>query len=54
MQTEAEVKASLLARDKIDSSRATAPLKVPEGAIRIDTTRLTVDEVVAEIAKAIA
>ncbi|MBQ7667591.1 MAG: (d)CMP kinase [Kiritimatiellae bacterium] len=54
VQTEAEVKASLLARDKIDSSRATAPLKVPEGAIRIDTTRLTVDEVVAEIAKAIA
>ena len=45
------MKASLLARDKIDSSRKTAPLKVPEGAIRIDTTHLPVDGVVAEIAK---
>ena len=50
VQTEAQVKASLLARDKIDSTRKTAPLKVPEGAIKIDTTRLSVDEVVAAIA----
>ena len=54
VQTEAQVKASLLARDKIDSSRKTAPLKVPEGAIRIDTTHLPVDGVVAEIAKHLA
>ncbi|MBR1608304.1 MAG: (d)CMP kinase [Kiritimatiellae bacterium] len=52
VQTEAQVKASLLARDKIDSSRKTAPLKVPEGAIRIDTTHLSVAEVVDAIAKA--
>jgi len=52
-QTEAQVKASLLARDKIDSSRKTAPLKVPEGAIRIDTTHLSVDGVVDVIARAI-
>ena len=51
VQTEEQVKASLLARDKIDSSRKTAPLKVPEGAIRIDTTHLPVDGVVDELAK---
>ena len=50
VQTEEQVKASLLARDRIDSSRKTAPLKVPEGAIRIDTTHLPVEGVVAEIA----
>ena len=50
VQTEAQVKASLLARDKIDSSRKTAPLKIPEGAIVIDTTRLSVDGVVDAIA----
>ncbi len=49
VQTTEQVKASLLNRDKIDSSRKTAPLKVPEGAIRIDTTRLSVAEVVAKI-----
>ena len=50
VQTESQVKASLLARDKIDSSRKTAPLKIPEGAIVIDTTHLSVDGVVDAIA----
>ena len=49
VQTTAQVKASLLARDKIDSSRKTAPLKVPEGAILVDTTGLTVAQVVSRI-----
>lgn len=53
VQTEEQVKASLLARDKIDSTRKTAPLKVPEGAITIDTTHLTVDQVVDKIADAV-
>ncbi len=44
-----KVKASLLARDKIDSSRKTAPLKIPEGAIVIDTTPLSVEQVVDAI-----
>jgi len=43
------VKASLLNRDKIDSSRKTAPLKIPEGAIVIDTTPLTIEQVVEAI-----
>ena len=44
-----KVRASLLARDRIDSTRKTAPLKVPEGAIVIDTTPLGIDEVVDAI-----
>ena len=48
-QDEAAVKASLLNRDKIDSSRKTAPLKVADGAIVIDSTDLTIDEVLAAI-----
>jgi len=37
-------------RDKIDSGRKTAPLKCPEGAIRIDSSNLTLAEVVAKVA----
>ena len=48
-QDEAAVKASLLNRDKIDSSRKTAPLKVADGAVVIDSTELTIDEVLDAI-----
>ncbi len=48
-QDEAAVKASLLNRDKIDSTRKTAPLKVADGAVVIDSTDLTIDEVLAAI-----
>lgn len=37
---------SLLARDRIDSGRAVAPLTMADGAIHIDSTDLTLDEVV--------
>jgi len=37
---------SLLARDKIDSGRAVAPLTMADGAIHVDSTDLTLDEVV--------
>ncbi|MBE0467662.1 MAG: (d)CMP kinase, partial [Candidatus Desulforudis sp.] len=37
------------ARDRIDSSRSIAPLRVAADASVIDTTDLTVDEVVARI-----
>lgn len=40
---------SLLARDRIDSGRATAPLTMPEGAHHIDTTPLSLDEVIAQV-----
>ncbi|MGA7395197.1 MAG: (d)CMP kinase [Terrimicrobiaceae bacterium] len=38
-------------RDRMDSSRTNAPLKVAQGAIFIDSTHLTVDGVVNEIIK---
>ncbi len=40
---------SLLARDQIDSSRATAPLVMADGAVRIDTTAHTLDEVIDQV-----
>lgn len=45
----AATEASLLARDAIDSSRATAPLTMPEGAVHIDTTPFTLDEVIDRV-----
>ena len=39
------VKEDMIARDKQDSERAFAPLCVPEGAYVIDTTNLTIEEV---------
>lgn len=44
-----EVKADMLARDKNDSSRAFAPLTKVADAIEIDSTALTIDEVVERI-----
>jgi cytidylate kinase len=37
---------SLLARDKIDSGRATAPLTKADGAVAVDGTSYTLDEVI--------
>ena len=34
---------SMLARDRIDSSRATAPLVAADGAVHVDSTDLTLD-----------
>lgn len=36
-------------RDKIDASRKVAPLVIAEGAIRIDSSEMTLDEVVNEV-----
>ena len=41
--------AMLLERDKIDSGRATAPLAMAEGAVHIDTTDYTLDEVIDQV-----
>jgi cytidylate kinase len=40
---------SLLARDRIDSGRATAPLVMADGAVHIDTTGHTLDEVIGRV-----
>ena len=42
-------KADLLQRDVIDSGRLTAPLTMADGAVHIDTTAYTLDEVIALI-----
>ncbi|MCL2543001.1 MAG: (d)CMP kinase [Nocardioidaceae bacterium] len=44
---------SLLARDRIDSGRAVAPLTMVEGAAHIDSTDLTLEQVVDHIAELI-
>ena len=44
-----EVAASIAERDRRDMTRADGPLRAAEGAAVVDTTGLTVDEVVAEI-----
>jgi cytidylate kinase len=41
---------SIRERDRIDSSRKTAPLACPAGAVSIDSTHLTLPQVVAAIA----
>ncbi|MDO8541463.1 MAG: (d)CMP kinase [Opitutaceae bacterium] len=41
-------------RDRLDSSRKTAPLACPAGAVSIDTTHQTLPEVVETMARAIA
>lgn len=43
------VKESIKKRDKYDSNRKDSPLVVPENAIIIDTTNMTIDEVAKEI-----
>ena len=40
---------SLLARDQIDSGRATAPLTMAEGAVHLDTTPYTLEEVIEQV-----
>ncbi|MEM8867027.1 MAG: (d)CMP kinase [Verrucomicrobiota bacterium] len=44
---------SIAARDKMDTTRKTAPMVCPEGATRVDTGPLTLEEVVATIAATI-
>jgi cytidylate kinase len=42
----AATESSLLARDQVDSTRAASPLTIAEGAVHIDSTPYTLDEVV--------
>lgn len=44
-----KTEAELLRRDAIDSTRATAPLLVPDGAIHVDSTHETLEQVIARI-----
>ncbi len=52
-QSAEAVKASLLARDAIDSTRKYAPLKKADGALEIDSSELTLDQVVDAVMAAL-
>ena len=52
-QSAEAVKASLLARDAIDSTRKHAPLRKADGALEIDSTELTLDQVVETVLNAL-
>jgi len=45
----AATRASLLRRDAIDSGRATAPAVQPDGAVHLDSTPFTLEEVVDQV-----
>ena len=49
-----QVLAELRARDAQDSGRAAAPLKQADDAVRIDSTKFSIDEVVAEVLRLVA
>lgn len=52
-QSAEAVKASLLARDSIDSTRKYAPLRKADGALEIDSSNLTLEQVVAAVLNAL-
>lgn len=52
-QSMEDVKKSLLARDAIDSSRKHAPLRKADGALEIDSTDMTLDEVIQSVMDAL-
>ncbi|MFH2066769.1 MAG: (d)CMP kinase [Pseudomonadota bacterium] len=52
-QTLEQVENDIIRRDTNDSTRAVAPLKAAEDAVRIDTTELTLDEVIEKMMQTI-
>jgi len=45
----ATVRESILRRDRLDSTRAVSPLKIPVGACVVDTSQLTIEEQVGRV-----
>lgn len=45
-----EARDSVLKRDEIDQNRSVSPLEVAPGAVVLDTTRLSIEEVIREVA----
>ncbi len=43
------IKEEIISRDKIDSGRKDSPLVIPEEGIEIDTTKMSIDQVVGKI-----
>ena len=48
-----EVRAELIARDEMDSARATAPLRPADGAVELDTTAMDPDQAFAAAMQAV-
>ncbi len=48
-----QVEAEIVARDRQDSGRAVAPLRAAEDAVRLDTTDLSIDDVVERLVAAV-
>ena len=48
-QTVEEIEADIMKRDKQDSEREFAPLRQAEDAILLDTTEMTVEQVIAAV-----
>lgn len=46
-----EVEASIIGRDRQDSTRADSPLMVASGSVEVDTSDLSIDQVVAQVMK---
>ncbi|MEY7973450.1 (d)CMP kinase [Saccharomonospora xinjiangensis] len=46
-----QAKASVQRRDHLDSTRATSPLRAADDAVLLDTSDLTIDEVIARLAE---
>ena len=53
MPDEAQVRAELGRRDRLDSERGDSPLRVPDGAVIVNTDGLDVDGVVVAVLKAL-
>ncbi len=52
-QSREAVKESLLARDRLDSTRKFAPLRKADGAVEIDSTSMTLEEVILAVLAAL-
>ena len=53
MSATEDIVADVENRDRIDSSRAFAPLKPAEDSIRLDTSKLNIEEVTNEVLRII-
>jgi cytidylate kinase len=49
IQTDDEIRQAILKRDQSDESRAVGPLKPADDAVIVDTTDLTIEEVVGKL-----
>ncbi len=49
-----EVESAIVERDRLDSTRADSPLREVDGAIVVDTSDMSIDEVVDRIVEMLA